>query len=146
MATDARISARFTSFLAAGVLSLYSLSSVAQPEDPAQAQQSEATPPAADAPAASPTTAVVQDAKIDQFADAYVQVQGIQEQASQQLSSTSDAEAANEVKANAEAQMIQAVERSGLKVEEFNEIVQAMVADADLRSKVVSKIEQRRRT
>lgn len=146
MATAARISARFTSFVAAGVLSLFSLSSNAQPEDPAQAQQSEATPPTADAPAASPTAPAVQEAKIDQFADAYVQVQGIQEQASQQLSSTSDAEAANEVKANAEAQMIQAVERSGLKVEEFNEIVQAMVADADLRSKVVSKIEQRRRT
>jgi hypothetical protein len=90
-------------------------------------------------------SATVSEEKIDQFAEAYVAVEGIQSQAAQQISSAADQEAANAVKVNAETEMIKAVERSGLKVEEFNEIVQAMTSDVELRNKVVSKIEQRRR-
>jgi hypothetical protein len=127
---------------------------------PGYAQTPEDQEPAARNPAAergtqsSPQDAVADESaaaaplpeeKINQFADAYVAVEGIQTQAAQQISSAADQEAANAVKVNAETEMIKAVERSGLKVEEFNEIVQAMTADAELRTKVVSKIEQRRR-
>lgn len=113
----------------------------AAPQEPA-AQDPAAEP---GAPSTSPSAAAVPEQKIDQFAEAYVAVEGIQTQAAQQISSAADQEAANAVKVNAETEMIKAVERSGLKVEEFNEIVQAMTADAQLRTKVVEKIEQRRR-
>ena len=108
-------------------------------------------PPAGPDPADTPapvqpaTTSVLAEEKIDQFANAYVAVEGIQTQAAQQLSSASDEEAANAVKVNAENEMIKAVERTGLQVEEFNQIVQAMVSDNALRTKVIEKIEQRRR-
>lgn len=93
----------------------------------------------------SQQSTTVSDEKIDQFAEAYVAVEGIQTQAAQQMSSAADQEAANAVKVNAETEMIKAVERSGLKVEEFNAIVQAMTSDVELRNKVVQKIEERRR-
>lgn len=129
--------------------------SQAPPEsDPAAADTAPPAEPAAQDPAAesaapgSPqpsAAAAVPEEKINQFAEAYVAVEGIQTQAAQQISSAADQEAANAVKVNAETEMIKAVERSGLKVEEFNEIVQAMTADVQLRTKVVEKIEQRRR-
>jgi hypothetical protein len=118
-----------------------------QAPQPAPAEESEPQAPAAtETPsAAQPSAAAaVPEEKIDQFAEAYVAVEGIQTQAAQQISSAADQEAANAVKVNAETEMIKAVERSGLKVEEFNEIVQAMTADVQLRTKVVEKIEQRR--
>lgn len=94
------------------------------------------------APAAKP----VSEEKIGQFAEAYIQVETIQTQAAEQLSSATDAESANAVKVNTETEMIQAVERSGLQVEEFNEIVQAMNVDPQLRTRVLEKIEERRGT
>jgi hypothetical protein len=113
-------------------------------DEAAAPQEPTAQDPAAE-PGAAQSGAMVPEHKIDQFAEAYVAVEGIQTQAAQQIDSAADQEAANAVKVNAESEMIKAVERSGLKVEEFNEIVQAMTADEQLRSRVVEKIEQRRR-
>lgn len=100
--------------------------------------------------AAAPVTpaqpgAQIADAKVDQFAAAFVAVEEIQAQASQQLNSTTDSAKATEVKANAEKQMIQAVERSGLEVEEFNRIADLMTSDLALRSRVIEKVQQRRK-
>jgi hypothetical protein len=39
--------------------------------------------------------------------------------------------------------MIAAVERSGLQVEEFNQIVQSMAADNDIRSRVAAEVQKR---
>ena len=100
-----------------------------------QAQLPQATAPAA-----------VEDKKIDQFADAYIAVQQIQSQATEQLSATTDEQKAQEVKQNAESDMIQAVQRTGLQIEEFNQIVQAMAVDASLRDKVSGRIDARKRT
>lgn len=121
--------------------SLLLLMSAAAYSDPPPASADAADLPAPTQPA---TTSVVADEKIDQFATAYVAVEGIQNQAAEQLNAAPDAESAKAVQANAEAEMIKAVERSGLQVEEFNQIVQAMVADNALRTKVIGKIEQRR--
>ncbi len=111
----------------------------------AGAQAQDATPPAAQEDAAAPAVAV-EDKKIDQFADAYIAVQQIQSQATQQLSATADADKAQKVKQEAETQMIDAVQRSGLQIEEFNQIVQAMASDPTLRDKVSGRIDERKRT
>jgi hypothetical protein len=47
------------------------------------------------------------------------------------------------VKATAESDMIAAVEKSGLKVDEFNSIVQTMTADASVRERVAAKLQER---
>lgn len=97
--------------------------------------------------AAAPQTSTVQieEKKVDQFAAAFVAVQDIQAQAAQQLSNAADEQQATQVKANAERQMIAAVEREGLQVEEFNRIADLLNTDLALRSKVVEKVEKRRK-
>jgi hypothetical protein len=96
------------------------------------------------APGASSTTAgPIDDKKIEQFADAYVAVQTIQQKAATDLQSAADPAAADKVKAAAESDMIAAVERSGLQVPEFNKIVERMASDTEVRSRVAAKLQER---
>ena len=85
----------------------------------------------------------VDQAKVEKFADAYVQVQTIQQKANADLQSATDPAAADQVKSTAQTDMIAAVERSGLQIEEFNEIVASMAADTELRSRVSAEVQKR---
>jgi len=107
------------------------------------AEQSTPQPATTDPANATSVTTPVAEAKVDQFATAYVAVQAIQSKASQQLSATSDVTKANAVKEAAEGEMIKAVERSGLQVDEFNQIAQLMTSDEGLRTRVIEKVQQR---
>ncbi|HEY6641959.1 DUF4168 domain-containing protein [Povalibacter sp.] len=124
-------------FLAAGILMASS----------AAFAQSTAAPQAPMPETVAPDSGVVQidEKKVDQFAAAFVAVQDIQAQATQQLSNTTDEQQATQVKASAEKQMIAAVEREGLQVEEFNRIADLLTTDLALRSRVVEKVEKRRK-
>jgi hypothetical protein len=95
-------------------------------------------------PAQSAQQMPIDEQKIEKFADAYVAVQNIQSQAAKELdSSSADPAKQQQTQAVVENQMIAAVEQSGLKLEEFNSIVQTMTADADLRARVVAEIRER---
>jgi murein L,D-transpeptidase YcbB/YkuD len=125
----------------------------------AQEQQTTETPATTEAPARTDSTPAestitttdpaqsaqqIDDQKIEKFADAYVAVQNIQSQAAKELdSSSADPAKQQETQAAVETQMIAAVEQSGLKLEEFNGIVQTMTADANLRARVVAEIRER---
>ena len=98
-----------------------------------------ATPPASP----SSSTASLDDKKIEQFADAYMQVQTIQQKASSDLQAAQDPASAEKVKTAAESEMIAAVERSGLKVEEFNQIVESMASNVEVRNRVAAKIQEK---
>jgi hypothetical protein len=91
----------------------------------------------------SAASANISDQKIEQFADAYVAVQGIQEKAASDLQTAKEPAQADQVKAKAETDMIAAVEKSGLKVDEFNQIVESMTANADVRERVAAKLQER---
>lgn len=135
--------------LAAGLLAAPALLQAQVPDEQLPAEQAEQLPPDVTAPSQSEEseqsepTAQIEEAKVDQFADAYVAVQEIQAKAAQQLSATPEADKAIEVKANAEKEMVRAVERSGLEVEEFNRIADLMATDLTLRSKVIDKVQKR---
>lgn len=136
---------------------MFAASAIAAPA--AWAQVQEPAPPAAEYPspaqqatpsqstesmdASSAATTPIDDQKIEQFADAYVAVQTIQEKASTELQTAKDPVSADKVKANAESDMIAAVEKSGLNVDEFNQIVQSMTANADVRERVAAKLQER---
>jgi len=131
---------------------LFAASAVAAPAAWAQAQ--EPAPPAQEYPspatqAQSPpqgnsaASAQISDQQIEQFADAYVAVQTIQEQASNDLQAAKEPAQADQVKQKAESDMIAAVEKSGLKVDEFNLIVETMTANADVRERVAAKLQER---
>jgi len=132
--------------LAAGLLAaspaLYAQTPQQEP-DPMPQETPEQMPPDTTAPGSEAPTAQIDDTKVDQFANAYVEVQAIQAQAAQELNATTDAAKVTEVKANAEKQMIAAVERSGLQVEEFNRIADLMTTDVSLRSRVIDKVQKR---
>jgi hypothetical protein len=93
--------------------------------------------------AAGATGANLDQATIEKFADAYVAVQSIQHKVASDLQKTTDPAAADKVKSSAQTDMIAAVERSGLQVEEFNQIVQSMAADNDIRSRVAAEVQKR---
>ena len=129
--------------LAAGMLAA-SPALYAQAQEPATTPEPATAPePATTDPSNTTASAPVSDAKIDQFATAYVAVQHIQAKTSQELSTTTDVSKANQVKAAAETEMIKAVEKSGLQVDEFNQIAQLMSADETLRTKVIEKVQER---
>jgi hypothetical protein len=129
--------------------------------EPAPEQQQELPPTTRDAtptdeqtapgattePAPSSTTDAtagpIEDKKIEQFADAYLAVQTIQQKAAAELQTAKDPQQADKVKATAESDMIAAVERSGLQVPEFNRIVERMASDTEVRSRVAAKLQER---
>jgi hypothetical protein len=130
--------------------------------EPAQSQQQDLPPTTTDdeneqqsapgaateepaAPGTSDTTTAgpIDDKKIEQFANAYVAVQTIQQKAATQLQTAKDPAAADKVKAAAESDMIAAVEQSGLQVPEFNKIVERMASDTEVRSRVAAKLQER---
>jgi hypothetical protein len=122
--------------------------------EPAQDQQDlpptttdeQTSPGAATEPAPSTTGTTagpIEDKKLDQFADAYLAVQTIQQKAATELQTAKDPQQADKVKATAESDMIAAVERSGLQVPEFNRIVERMASDTDVRSRVAAKLQER---
>ncbi len=117
--------------------------------EPAQSEQQDLPPTTTDdeqtAPGATTgaTAGPIEDKKIEQFADAYLAVQTIQQKAAAELQSAKDPQQADKVKANAESDMIAAVERSGLQVPEFNNIVERMASDTEVRSRVAAKLQER---
>jgi hypothetical protein len=136
-------------FAASAVAAPAAWAQVQEPAPPAQEYPSPAseaqTPPMNEAPesntAASATA--ISDQKIEQFADAYVAVQTIQEKAASDLQTAKEPAQADQVKQKAESDMIAAVEKSGLKVDEFNHIVETMTANADVRERVAAKLQER---
>jgi Domain of unknown function (DUF4168) len=126
-------------FIAAASMAAMAPGAMAQQQDEQTVPPPEARQPAAPAAAAAP----IAEAKIDKFADAYVAVQDIQSKAAQKLEGTTDPAQAQQVRSSAETEMIQAVKQTGLEVEEFNQIVQAMAQDADLRTRVTAKVQER---
>jgi uncharacterized protein DUF4168 len=100
--------------------------------------------PAETASPLTPGKAHLEEAQIDRFADAYIAVEAIQSNAAQKLRTTEDPQKAFEVKADAEGEIIEAVERSGLKLDEFNEIAEMMAADRELRLKIADRVRVRR--
>lgn len=111
----------------------------------AQVDEPPAAPPPESVTPPPEEVAPLEDKKIDQFADAYLAIEEIHAKAAEELKSTSDPESADKVKANAEAQIIQAVERSGLRLDEFNQIAELMAVDMELRAKIASRVQERRR-
>lgn len=121
------------------------------PEPPAQSatDQAERAAPPTDSqaldqsPPAAADAAAFDDQKLEQFANAYAEVQTIQQKAAEDLETTTAPAEADEVKSIAQTDMIAAVERSGLQVEEFNQIVQSMASNMEVRNRVAEKLQKR---
>ena len=98
---------------------------------------------AADAATSPSPAATVDDSKLEKFADAYVAIQGLQKEAATAQSASPDPSVTQQKQAELQGKMADAVQKTGLQVNEFNQIAQAMVTDVDLRQRVIAKVQQR---
>jgi len=93
-------------------------------------------------PATSSTTNI-DEAKLDKFVSAYSEVLQLQKEANDKQTTTADPSANQSLAAETQAKMTSAVQRSGLEIDEFNQIAQQMLKDEDLRSRIAAKMQVR---
>lgn len=102
--------------------------------DPGQA----ASPPAQ---GGSGAALDVDEATIERFAMAKVEVQRMNRDLTQEMNAASDMTEAQELQRKAQEEMAQAVEEEGISVREYNEIATAMQQDPALAARINAKIE-----
>lgn len=108
----------------------------------AQVPNQEVPPPSATP--VPPAAAPLEDKKLDQYADAFLGIEQIQVEASAQLDKAENEAAAVAIKEKAEGAIIEAIERSGLKLDEFNQITEVAAVDNDVRRRIADRVEKRR--
>lgn len=91
--------------------------------------------PAGQAPPSQPATDV-SDEQLNQFVEAATEVQTVQQEYAAEIQSTSDAEQAQTLRAEAQEKMVEAVESSGLSVSEYNLIAQQLQQDPSLANRL----------
>ncbi len=74
----------------------------------------------------------VSDSMLEQYSEASSGVQAVQEEFSSKIQSTQDAEKAQSLRNEAQKKMVDAVEGSGLTVNEYNLITQQVQTDQNL--------------
>lgn len=104
---------------------------------PLHAQQQTQQGQGAYAPPAQEQTQI-SDQMLDQFLGALSEVQTVQQEYSEQIQSTQDADQAQSLRAEAQSRMVGAVEDSGLTVPEYNMIAQRLRTDEELAERVSS--------
>jgi len=125
---------RMTALLSAALLATGLLGAQAQAQqDPAASpEQPEATAPAQD----------FSDEQLQQFADASQQIAVISQDYTQRLQEAEDEQAQQEVRMEANDKMVEVVEDSGLDVNTFNAIGQAIQQDPALMQRVQKMAQQ----
>lgn len=101
----------------------------------AQAQQDTAAN-SADQPQAAAAAQDFSDAQLQQFADASKEIAVISQEYTKQLQAAEGDEAQQAVRKEANDEMVKAVENSGLEVNTFNAIGQAIQQDPELMQRV----------
>lgn len=87
----------------------------------------------------TPATAAMTEQTVDAFVDAFVAVQEIREDFSERLQSATNEAEAQAMQQEAQEQMIQAVEQSGMSVQEYNDVAMALQNDPELMQQVQEK-------
>ncbi|MEY6432615.1 DUF4168 domain-containing protein [Thioalkalicoccus limnaeus] len=91
----------------------------------------------------APASAAVDDAKFDDFVEAFVAVQEINDELSGQLMEAPDPERAHELQQQAQQEMVVAIEEQGISVEQYNEIVMALRHDQGLNERLHQSLSTR---
>ncbi|MBB3184266.1 preprotein translocase subunit SecF [Halomonas fontilapidosi] len=118
---------RMTALFSAALLSLgLAATAQAQQDSAANAEQPQATASAQD----------FSDQQLQQFADASQEIAVISQEYTQQLQAAEDEQAQQAVRKEANDEMVKAVQNSGLEVDTFNAIGQAIQQDPELMQRV----------
>ncbi|MCL7939865.1 DUF4168 domain-containing protein [Halomonas sp. ATCH28] len=118
---------RMTALFSAALLSLgLAATAQAQQDSAANAEQPQATAPAQD----------FSDQQLQQFADASQEIAVISQEYTEELQAAEDEQAQQEVRMEANDKMVEVVEDSGLDVDTFNAIGQAIQQDPEMMQRV----------
>lgn len=106
-----------------------------------QGQPPQGQPPQGQPPQGQPggMPAEVDQATVEKFVGALVEVQGIQQEFSKELQDVKDREQAQQLQVQAQQEMMKAVENNGLSIEEYNQVVSMMNQDGELRNKILER-------
>ncbi|SEM62073.1 DUF4168 domain-containing protein [Halomonas caseinilytica] len=120
---------RLTTLLSAAVLTTGLMAGVAQAQDSSTATNQAQTQ-------AQTQTQNFSDEQLQKFADASKDIAAISQDYTKQLQGAEGEEAQQSIREEANSKMIEAVEGSGLEVETFNAIGQAVQQDPELMQQV----------
>lgn len=109
-------------------------SALAQSEAPQQPPAAQSQPPAAQ-------SEQVSDESLKIFASAMKEVNRIADKARTELQQSDQPEKAQEVQQKAQAEMVDAVQKKGLSVEQYNQIAMAAQSDPKVREKVLQHMQ-----
>lgn len=87
------------------------------------------------ATAESSSTDIDQQTK-EKFVDAYVQIKDVQQKYTKQLKNVKDKQKARKLQEQAQAEMVKIVEQSDMSVKNYNQVVNAISKDAELRMEI----------
>ncbi|WP_017430969.1 DUF4168 domain-containing protein [Vreelandella jeotgali] len=121
---------RFTALFSAALLATGLMAGAAQAQQTTD-DAAQAPSPSAEAPAQD-----FSDSQLQQFADASQEIAVVSQEYTQRLQSAEGEEAQQDVRAEANEKMIQIVENSGLDVDTFNAIGQAIQQDPEMMQRV----------
>lgn len=80
---------------------------------------------------------------LERFADAYVEVGEIHREYSEKLQNAEATEDAQELQQEANDEMVEAIQDSGLEVQEYSAVAAALERDPEMREEVIGMIEAR---
>jgi hypothetical protein len=86
---------------------------------------------------------LLEEKKIDHFVAAYLAIEESHAQLAAELDETTSVSVAQKIRVNAETRIMQALEVSGLHVEEFKNIAELLAKNPEFRADVASRIEAR---
>ncbi len=84
----------------------------------------------------------VSDAQIDAFVEAHVNVNDVREEYTERLQQAEDQEEAQQLQQEANQAMQEAIEDSGMDIEEYEEVAMAVNADPEVRDDVMERLEE----
>lgn len=91
----------------------------------------------------TPASAMLTEQTVDTFVDAFVAVQDVREDFAERLGSATNESEAQAMQQEAQVEMLQAVERTGMSVQEYNDVATALQNDPELLQQVRQKAEER---
>ena len=120
------------------VLSLAAVLGLSAPVGAQEAQSGQAQ-----ARAAAQQSIEVSDQQLEQFAEAQIEIAGIQQEFSGRLQAVEDPDKARDIQREANQEMTTAVENAGLDVQSFNQIAMAIQNDPELQQDLTTMLQAR---
>lgn len=111
---------------------------------PATFSQGTPPPPAQEQPMPQQAQVDLTDAELDAFAEAYLDIEGLQRTYEQRLGAVEDPAQAQQIQQEFNVEAQQTLEESDLAPERYDEIIRAAQTDPELAQQIVTRLDEMR--